>query len=144
MKLKLHLLSPSHRSSSAPGCTLALDVIPWSCDFVKYVDRCSFSQYAHLPPNFISFRVQRSWMCLCTYELLWLVLPALHMGVGGGQAGGPEGQLGLSCSSWVLLCWRGRCRLMQPPARVPRRQQQVSRPPGARVLLAQRADVCDA
>lgn len=44
-------------------------------------------------------------------EFLGLVLPALHRGVGGGQAGGPEGQLGLS----VLLLqnmWgpRSACR----------------------------------
>lgn len=29
-------------------------------------------------------------------EFLWLVLPALHWGIGGSQAGGPEGQFGFT------------------------------------------------
>lgn len=29
-------------------------------------------------------------------ELLWLVLPALHGRIGGGQAGRPQGELGLA------------------------------------------------
>lgn len=46
-------------------------------------------------------------------ELLGLVLPALHRGVGGSQAGRAEGQLGLAglllrhtCSWTLLTCSR--------------------------------------
>lgn len=38
-------------------------------------------------------------------EFLWLVLPALHRGVGGSKAGGPEGEPGLTVfflhNTWV-------------------------------------------
>lgn len=63
-------------------------------------------------------------------ELLWLVLPALHRGVGGSKAGGPEGEPGLTVfflhNTWVtgLLAAPEELTRSLPDPSTPRRKEK--------------------